>query len=358
MSKKIKVANRFIGKGEPVFIVIEIGSNYNQDLLTAKKMIDIIKAAGADAVKFQIFKERKLYTPNAGKVDYLKKDVQINDLVKKAEVPDDTHRQLFNYCKKVGLLYLSSVSDEESADYLEDLGVAAYKITSYDLTNHFLLRHVAKKKKPVILSTGAGTDKEVAEAVKIIKKCGNKQIILMQCVAQYPAEYRYANLKVMAVYEKTFGTPAGISDHSLDPYIIPYAAAAMGAKIIEKHFTLDRRQEGPDHSFAVEPGELKQMIFGIRQIESALGSGKKGVTAGDEKLRKFAFRCIFAVKNIKKGEKISYGNSYVLRPGKKSRGIAAKFYEKIQGVKAKNDISANQAIKWEDLLVKNKNHEN
>jgi len=340
---------RIIGPGQPIFVMIEIGSNYNQDLPTAKRMIDIIKVAGADAVKFQIFKERKLYVPDAGKVDYLKKDIQINDLVKKAEVPNDLHRQLFDYCQKVGLLYLCSAGDEETADYLEGLGVPAYKITSYDLTNHFLLRHVAKKKKPVILSTGAGTDKEVAEAVKVIKKCGNNQIILMQCVAQYPAEYKHANLKVMAVYEKNFGVPAGISDHSFDPFIVPYAATAMGAKIIEKHFTLDRRQEGPDHPFAIEPEELKQMVFGIRQIALAQGSGKKDVTAGDKELRNFTFRHIFATKNIKRGEKISYANSYVLRPGKKERGIEAKFYERIQGIKAKNDIKANQAIKWQNL---------
>jgi N-acetylneuraminate synthase len=328
---------------------VEIGSNYNQNFETAKKMIDLVKLSGADAVKFQIFKEKKLYVPNAGKVDYLKSDVQINDLVKKAEVPDDFHRKLFNYCQKVGLIYLCSTSDEETADYLESLGVSAYKITSYDLTNHFLLRHVAKKKKPVILSTGAGTEREVSEAVKVINKCGNNKIILMQCVAQYPADYKNTNLKVMVAYEKKFSVPTGISDHSLDPFVVPYAATAVGAKVIEKHFTLDRHQQGPDHAFAIEPDELKRMIEGVRNVELAIGTGVKKPSKGEEELRVFAYRSIFATKDIKKGELTTLNNSYVLRPGKKERGIDAKFYEKILGKRVIKNIKANTSIKWSDL---------
>jgi len=349
---KVRIDKKYVGFGQPTFIIIEIGSNYNKNFFTAKKMIGIIKKSGADAVKFQIFKEKKLYVKDAGQVDYLKKNIVINELVKKAEVKDFLHQRLFDYCKKVGLIYLCTPTDEDVADYLENMGVAAYKVASYDLTNHFLLQHVAKKGKPVILSTGAGNFSDVEDAVKVIKQAGNHKIILLQCVAQYPAEYKYTNLNTMALYEKKFGFPAGISDHSFDPFIVPYAAVAMGAKLVEKHFTLDRRQEGPDHAFAIEPDELFRMVDGIRKIELAKGSEQKKVSAGEKELRRFAYRSIFAVANISKGDIITRENSYVLRPGKRQRGVDAKFYSKILGSKASKDIKYNQAIKWQNIFLK------
>jgi len=350
--REVRVEKKIIGEGNPAFIIAEIGSNYNQDFNIAKKMINIVKESGADAVKFQIFKDEKLYARNAGKADYLENEIGINDIVKKAEVPDEMHKKLFDYCKEAGILYLCTPTDEDVADYLDDLGVKAFKIASYDLTNHFLLKHVAKKGKPVILSTGAGYFSEVGEAVNVIRGAGNDNIVLMQCVAQYPAAYECTNLKIMEVYEKAFNLPAGISDHSLDPFIVPYAAAAMGAKIVEKHFTLGRNQEGPDHSFAIEPDELIRMVDGIRKIEIAEGTGEKEVAKGEEELRKFAFRSIFSTKEIKVGECIDGSNSYVLRPGKKEPGIDAKYFEFILGSKAVKNIEANQAIKWEDVIAR------
>lgn len=349
---KIKIDKKFVGFGQPTFIIIEIGSNYNKDFVTAKKMIDMIKKSGADAVKFQIFKEKKLYVKDAGQVDYLKKNIVINELVKRAEVADKFHKRLFDYCKKVGLIYLCTPTDEDVADYLEHLGVVAYKIASYDLTNHFLLQYIAKKNKPMILSTGAGNFSDVEDAVKVIKRTGNHKIILLQCVAQYPAEYKYTNLYTMALYEKKFGFPAGISDHSFDPFIVPYAAVAMGAKLVEKHFTLDRRQEGPDHAFAIEPDELFRMVDGIRKIELAKGSDQKKVSAGEKELRKFAYRSVFTVANISKGDIITRNNSYILRPGKRQPGIDAKFYSKVLGATASKDIKSNQAIKWQNISLR------
>lgn len=346
---KIKIGNRFIGENQPVFIIIEIGSNYNQDFATAKKMIDTIKSAGADAVKFQIFHDEKLYVKNAGRVDYLKSDVQINDLVKRAEVADEMHKKLFDYCQQAGIIYLCTPTDEMVADYLDKIGVLAYKMASYDLTNHFLLRHIAKKGKPVFFSTGAGNLAEVEEAVRVIRKAGNNKIVVLQCVAQYPAKYEYTNLKVMSTYKKKFKLPIGFSDHSADPYIVPFAATALGAKVIEKHFTLNRQQEGPDHAFAIEPEELRRMIDGIRKVELSLGAGVKKMKSGERELRRFAYRCIFATKQINKNETITTDNSYVLRPGKKSRGIEAKFYDKVLGKKAAKNIKAGAPIKWTQI---------
>lgn len=349
---KIKIANKSIGDNNPVFIIAEIGSNYNGDFKTAQKMIDIIKEAGADVVKFQIFQEKRLYPEDAGQVDYLKKDISINELVKIAEVPNEMHRRLFDYCKQIGLIYLCTPTDEDMADYLDSLGVAAFKIASYDLTNHNLIRQIAKKNKPIIMSTGAGYFSEVSEALKVIKETGNEEIVLLQCVAQYPADYRYTNLNIMQTYKNAFGTPVGLSDHSADPYIVPFAAVAMGAKVIEKHFTLNRNQEGPDHAFAIEPDELKRMVDGIRKIELAMGSGMKTVTTGEEELRRFAFRCVFATEDIKKGDTISKKNSDLLRPGKKEPGIDAKHYDIVLNSRAGRNIKANEAMQWEDIINK------
>lgn len=348
----IKIANKTIGSNNPVFIIAEIGSNYNQDFKTAKKMINEIKNVGADAVKFQIFQDKKLYPKNAGQVDYLKKDISINELVKKAEVTDEMHYQLFEYCKSINLIYLCTPTDEEKADYLESLGVPAYKIASYDLTNHYLLKHIAKKNKPIIISTGAGYFSEISEALNIILEAGNKDIILMQCVAQYPAKYSYTNLKTMETFKKAFGIPVGISDHSADPYIVPFAATALGAEVIEKHFTLDRNQDGPDHAFAIEADEFKKMVDGIKKVEQAMGTGIKTITKGEEELRRFAFRSVFAIKDIEKGEKITLENCIVLRPGKRESGINAKHYELILGSIAQKKIKNNEAVQWDDILNK------
>lgn len=346
---KIKIGNKFIGQDKPVFIIAEIGSNYNQDFETAKKMIKVAKSAGVDAVKFQIFHENKLYPPNAGKVDYLKKDVFINELVRKAEVPDEMHKRLFDYCRDIGLIYLCTPTDRPAVDYLDSLRVAAFKIASYDLTNHYLLKYIAAKGKPIILSTGATEFTEVAEALDVVYKTGNKQIILLQCAAKYPADYKLTNLKVMQTYTEAFNVPVGISDHSADPCIVPFAAVALGAMVLEKHFTLDCRQDGPDHAFAIEPDELKRMVDGIRKVEQALGASVKEIAPEEEELRRFASRCIFSTRDIKAGEILNEENIDILRPGKKELGVEAKHYESILGKRAAQLIKANIALQWPDI---------
>lgn len=354
--KEIKIANKIIGENQPTFIIVEIGSNYNKDFETAKKMIDIAKEAGADAVKFQIFHVEGFYPEKAGRVDYLEaaqgKPVYINELVKKAEVPDEIHKSLFDYCKAKGIIYLCTATDAKLADYLDSLGVPAFKVASYELTKYTLIKRLAQKRKPIILSTGAANLQEVADSVNWIREEGNEDIVLLQCVAKYPAPPEYTNLRVMETYEKTFGLPAGLSDHSLNPFILPFAAVAMGAKVIEKHFTLDRNQEGPDHAFAITPGELKGMIKGIREIELAKGKAEKFVTEIEQELRDFTHQSIFAKKDIKKGEKFTEENIDIFRPGKKIPGIEAKHWKEILGSLAKKDIQAQESIKWEEVIKK------
>jgi len=247
-------------------------------------------------------------------------------------------------------MYLCTPTDEESADFLEKLGVVAFKVASYALTHLRLLRHLAKKNKPIFLSTGASHMHEVAEAIMTIRAEGNDNIYLLQCVAQYPADIQATNLKVIDVYKDAFNCPAGISDHSLDPFVVPYAAVARGADIVEKHFTLDRNQDGPDHSFAVEPDELKKMVKGIRMVEQAIGVGEKKVLSNELELRNFTNRCVFAIKDIKGGERITKDLIDILRPGKKPRGLDAKYYDLVVNAVATDDISKGQAIKWKHII--------
>lgn len=341
-----------IGEGEPCYIIAEIGSNYNGSLETAEEMIKLASDAGVDAVKFQIFKEKGLYPVNAGTVDYLQLNKTINDLVKENEVPDDYHRQLLQLCEKYNVTYLCTPTDENVADYLDDIGVRGFKIASYALTHHPLLRHIARKNKPIILSTGCTFLEEVATAVRIIKEEGNDQLLLMQCVSQYPADIEATNLKVINTLKSAFEIPVGMSDHSEDPYVVPYASVAIGANMLEKHYTLDRRQDGPDHSFAVEADELAQMVRGIRSVEAAMGTGKKFVTVAETEMRDFAHRSIFACKTIAKGAAISRENTAILRPGKKKPGIIPASYELVLGSSVNKEISNGTAIQWEDLLSK------
>lgn len=349
---RVPISNRLVGENEPVFIIVEIGSNYNQDFSTAARMIDIAQEAGADAIKFQIFQEKRLYPPNAGKVDYLQKDVPINTLVKMAEVPNPMHQKLMDYCLQKGTLYLCTPTDQDVADYLQSIDVPAFKVASYALTHLPLLRHIARKGKPMILSTGASHFHEIAEAVAAIREEGNDQIILLQCVARYPAEPFHANLRVMDLMRSAFDVPVGYSDHSIDPFVVPYAAVARGASVLEKHFTLERKQEGPDHAFALEPTELRAMIKGIRAVQDSMGNGVKKVEPWEYELRQFTYRSIFATTQIHRGDRLSLDNLDCLRPGKKQSGIPARFLEIILGAKALREVPAGTALQWGDVLEK------
>jgi len=376
--KTIRIGNKLVGKGQPVLVIVEIGSNWNRDLGTAKKMIDVIKEAGGDVAKFQIFHVEGFYPREAGRVDHLLakqdgKTVFINDLVKKAEVADDVHKQLKAYCEEVGVMYLCSTPQSDMADYLDKMGVPAFKVASPETAKYPMIKHMAKTGKPLILSTGGSTFEETAESVKWVKDEGNENLILMQCVARYPADPFDSNLRVIKTFEEKFDVPTGMSDHSLDPLFVPLTAVAVGAKIIEKHFTLNRNQEGPDHAFAIEPHELKEMIKGIRavekvegeeerlklvkeltgrsdeEIERVLGTGEKVVFPNEEGNRRFTHQCIFATRPIKKGEIFTEENIDVFRPGLKEWGIEAKHWEEVLGSTAKRDIQPDQSLKWEDV---------
>lgn len=340
--RKIRIGKRLIGKNKPCFIIAEAGSNHNGSFKKALKLIDVAVSAGADAVKFQLFKASKLYPKNAGQTEYLKMKEPIYDIIKKMELPEEWIPKLYKYCKKKKIIFMASVFDEESADIL-DKYVNVFKIASYEMTHLPLLKHVAKKKKPIMMSTGATNLKEIEKSVKTIKKEGNNKIILMQCTAKYPAPLESINLRVMVTL-KRFGFPVGLSDHSREPDIAPMAAVALGANVIEKHFTLSNKLPGPDHKFALEPKELKLMVSKIRDVEKTLGTGRKVVLKYEKELFDFARRSLFAIKDIKKGETFGKENIAVLRKGKLKKGLKPEYFDKVLGKKAKRTIKRYKAI--------------
>ncbi|MDI6917988.1 MAG: N-acetylneuraminate synthase, partial [Thermoplasmatales archaeon] len=299
----VKIGNRIIGKGNPCFIIAEAGVNHNGEMNLAKKLIDTAKNAKADAVKFQTFKTGKILIKEAPKAEYQKETTGEGtqyEMIKKLELSEKDFKELAGYAKQRGIMFLSTPFDEESADLLEKLNVPAFKIGSGDLTNLPLLEYIAKKDKTIIISTGMATLDEVRDAVNAIKNAGNNQIILLHCTSNYPAKIGDCNLRAMHTLEKEFNVPVGYSDHTLG-ITVSVAAVAMGASVIEKHFTLDKNLPGPDHRASLEPDELKEMVKKIRNVEKALGTGEKKPAESEMETQKVARKSIVAKVNIQKG---------------------------------------------------------
>lgn len=349
--KTVKIGSKIIGEGHPCFIVAEAGSNHNGNLQKALGLIDIAAEAGADAVKFQTFRAEKLYLKNAGVSRYLKLKKSIYDIIKEMEMPLDWIPQLADYCKKKGILFLSTPTDEDCVDLLEPY-VPAYKVASYEMTATPLVEYMAKKKKPMIVSTGTASLEEVRETVEVIKRAGNQNVILLQCTASYPAPLEAINLKAILTMKKEFGIPVGLSDHSREFDVAPMAAVALGANVIEKHFTFSNTLPGPDHRFAVEPKELKEMVIKIRNVEKALGTGIKKSLAIEEELKRFARRSIFAIRDVKKGEKFASDNVATLRCGMQKGRLRPAEYKKLLNKIARRNIKALEAIREEDYASK------
>lgn len=345
---KIKIGERLLGDGEPCYIVAEAGSNHNGNYEQALRLIDAAVEAGADAVKFQHFKAAKLYPRSAGESDYLKTARSIYDIIHDMETPDDWVPRLADYCHERGIAFLSSPFDEASTDVL-DPHVPAFKVASYEMTHVPLLRHIARKGKPLIVSTGTATLDEVLHSVEVIRATGNDQIIVLQCTASYPTPLDAVNVRALMALREATGLLTGLSDHSRDPIVAPMAAVALGACLIEKHFTLSNRLPGPDHKFAVEPHELKELVRRVRETEQVLGHGRKEVLAAEEELRTFARRSIFAIRDIAPGEVLGADNMAVLRCGKLGYGLDPERYDSLLGRRVKHAIAAEALIRLEDL---------
>lgn len=347
MAAKVRIGNRSIGDGEPCFVIAEAGSNHNCNLEQAKRLIDVAVEASADAVKFQLFRASRLYPKNAGQSDYLKLARPIYDIISDMEMPYEWLRELAAYCKENGIIFLCSACDEESVDQLAPY-VPAYKVASYEMTHLPLLRHIAQKSKPVIISTGTANMEEVHETVETLLQTGNEDLMLMQCTASYPAPLESLNVRTIVTMKNVFGVPVGLSDHSRDPLVGPLSAVAVGANLVEKHFTLSNKLPGPDHLFAVEPCELRLMVQKIREVERTLGSGEKVMQSVEAELRGFARRSIFATRDIAREETLTRENVAVLRCGKLAPGLEPKYYDEVLGRVTWRAIQVGSAIRRED----------
>ena len=339
---KIKIGNKLIGEEEPCFIIAEAGVNHNGSVELAKKLIDIAKEAGADAVKFQTFKAENVVIKHAEKAEYQKtvKEESQYEMIKKLELAEEDFEELADYAKEKGILFLSSPFDKESVDLLYELDVPAFKVASGEITNFPLLKHIAKKEKPIILSTGMATLGEVEDALNVIRSEGVKDVILLHCVSNYPAAMEDVNLRAIETLKQAFKIPVGFSDHTLG-ITASIAAVALGACVIEKHFTLDRNLPGPDHKASLEPDELKEMVKAIKDVGTALGEGIKRPTKEEEEIKKVARRSIVAKVDIPKGAIITEEMLDVKRPG---TGIDPKYLSFIIGRKTNKDIKKDKIL--------------
>ena len=345
----ITIAGRHIGADYPCFVIAEAGSNHNGNLQQATALIDVAAVAGADAVKFQLFRASKLYPRNAGPSGYLRSSTPIYEIIAAMEMPYEWLPELAGHAASRDITFLATPFDEESADALDPY-VGAFKISSYEMTHLPLVGHLARKGKPLIISTGTATLDEVAVTVDECRRLGNGMLALLQCTAAYPATLDALNIRALATLAERFDVPVGLSDHSRDPIVAPIAAVACGASIIEKHFTVSNDLPGPDHRFAVEPAELRQMIERIRETERALGTGEKTVDPVEHELRAFARRSVFAIRPIAAGELFTVDNVAVLRCGTCAPGLAPAEYRRVLGCRAARAIAAETSVQAEDMV--------
>lgn len=336
-----------------VLIIAEAGVNHNGDIATAKKLIDVAAAAQVDYVKFQTFKAETIVSPTAKKATYQTKNINDgNDsqfqMLKKLELSHEDHLILIDYCNQKNIKFFSTAFDVDGVHYLDTLGLDRFKIPSGEMTNFPYLRAIAKKNKPIILSTGMGALGEIEEALTVLIQYGAKRedITILHCNTEYPTPMEDVNLMAMITIGQAFGVKIGYSDHTLG-IEVPIAATALGATVIEKHFTLDRNLPGPDHKASLEPEELKAMVIAIRNIEKAIsGNGRKEPSPSESKNKDIARKSIHIKRNIKAGELLTESDIIALRPGD---GISGMQWNKVIGKKLQKDKLENEKLTWSDL---------
>lgn len=340
----VEAAGREIGPGRPCFIIAEAGVNHNGDVDLAKRLVDAAHEAGADAVKFQTWITEKLVAPDAPMAAYQKENLGNSqtqfEMLKSLELTQDQFRDLKSYADQRGILFFSTPDEEDSCDFLVELGVPLIKIGSAEVTNLPFLHHVAAKLKPVILSTGMATLVEVESAVRAIEKSGNRQLVLLHCVSNYPADSAECNLRAVETLADAFGYPAGFSDHT-EGINVAVAAVARGSCVIEKHLTLDKNLPGPDHRASLDVVEFTAMVRAIREVESALGDGIKQPAASELATRRAVQKAIVAARDIKAGKLIT-SDDLVLR--RAAGGLAASDLARVVGRQAACDVKSNHAI--------------
>ena len=345
--RAIEIAGRRVGPREPAYVIAEAGANHNRDLGMARQLIDAAAEAGADAVKFQTYTGKDLYSSRTPRFEYLDDERSPQQLLDAVALPREWQPELAEHAAARGIHFFSSPFDVAAVDGLRELGVPAMKIASFEIVDLALIRHAAAAGVPTIISTGMATYGEIEDALGAVASAGSREVALLRCASVYPAPAEIMNLRAMATMTAAFGVPVGLSDHT-EGIAVPAAAAALGAELVEKHFTLDRSLEGPDHRFALEPAELAAMVAGIREVESALGSGRLDGPSEQESGEMYALarRSVIAATDIDAGTEITAEMLTVKRPG---TGITPKHMALLVGRVAKVDIPFDEPVTWDML---------
>jgi N,N'-diacetyllegionaminate synthase len=343
------IGSRRIGPGEPVFIIAEAGVNHNGDFGLAKQLVDAAQEAGADAVKFQTFRAENVASPAAEKAAYQVETTGAEEsqlsMLRRLELPDEAYRELEKYCQARGILFLSTPFDERSVDLLDDLNVPAFKVGSGELTNLPFLRYIAKRRKPVILSSGMATLEEVKLAVNVLRGAGCNGIIVLHCVSAYPAEPADANLRAMATMAAALELPVGFSDHTVT-FEVPIAAAALGACVIEKHITLDTSLPGPDHRTSFDPADFTKLCYAIRNVEKALGDGTKRPSPNELDVARVARRSLHVARDLERGHALRADDLIACRPGS---GISVAAWDSVVGRRLSHALAGGVMLTEADL---------
>ncbi|MBI2094022.1 MAG: N-acetylneuraminate synthase family protein [Candidatus Omnitrophica bacterium] len=347
MIEPVKIGNRLVGPGHRPFIIAEAAVNHQGDVEHAKRMVYLAHAVGADAIKFQLhLPDREMLRTVPSSSNFKE---PLYDILIKTHLDIDEHRQLKRLCEQLGILYLCTPFSREASDLLEELGVLVFKTGSGELTNLPLQAHIAKKGKPMIVSTGMCTVEEIQETVDLIKKIGTP-LILTHCVSAYPTPYPLVNLGMIPTYTQRFSVPVGLSDHSRGIYTA-LGAVALGACVLEKHYTLDRLQEGPDHPVSIEPNELAELVKGSGAIFQAMGYERR-IFKEEAEIVAWARESVVSEVPILKGQVIREEMVWVKRPGPGQDGIPAKALNQVIGSVARQDIPKDTQLRWKDLEQK------
>lgn len=345
----MEIAGHRIAEGERTFVIAEAGVNHNGDLQIARRLVAAAADAGADAIKFQTFKAEAVASDAAPKAGYQLETTSASqshvEMLRELELSPEAHEILQRQATERGIVFMSSPFDRESVDLLDRLGLPAYKIPSGEITNLPFLRYIGQKQKPVILSTGMSYLKEVESAVEALKDEGCEEIALLQCVSNYPADPADINLRAMRTMGEAFRLPVGYSDHTVGNEV-SFAAVAMGACIVEKHFTLDQQMTGPDHRASIEPLAFKALVDGIRAVEMAIGDGRKAPAESEANTRSVARRSLVTTRPIERGAAIAQSDLTALRPG---TGISPSEEASVVGMKAARDLPSGTVLSMDDL---------
>jgi sialic acid synthase SpsE len=345
----IEIGGRPVGEGQRCYVIAEAGSNHNRDLDTARRLVDVAAEAGADAVKFQTYSGTTLYSTKAPRFDYLDAiaDKPPHELLEEISLPRDWQPLLAEHCRQADIEFLSTPFDREAVQELDALDVAAFKVASFEIVDLPFLEVIGKCGRPTIVSTGMATMGEIEEALDALRHGGTDDVCLLQCVSLYPAPPERTNLAAIATMKAAFGVPVGLSDHTLGTHVA-VAAVALGADLVEKHFTLDRSQPGPDHPFAIEPDELVDLVAHIRDVEAAVGDGRKVGPSEEEAVEMYtkARRSVVAARAIPQGTEITAAMLTVKRPG---HGVQPRFLDALVGRRARCDIEEDEVVTWDML---------